>query len=125
LAARAEEVDTFGRSLGVESPRTAVFEERFEKLLATKGHAADEAIAVLMCFDVGDHSLEELICEALRRGKRKLPHLRRFLHEDPVSGFDPMDLGSTSPYEGREEFLKRIEAERSLARGSETVSELR
>jgi hypothetical protein len=50
LAAHAEEFDTSGRFLGLESPHRAVFEGRFEKLLATKGHAADEAIAALMCF---------------------------------------------------------------------------
>jgi hypothetical protein len=39
-----------------------------------------------------------------------VPYLRRFLREDPVTGFEPIELGPTSAYEAREEFLKRIAA---------------
>jgi hypothetical protein len=109
--AHAEEFDTSGRSLGLESPHRAVFEERCERLLATKGHAADEAIAALMCFYVGEHWGEELMCETLRRGKRMVPYLRRFLHEVPVTGLEPKDGGTfTSAYPTSEEVLRRIEA---------------
>jgi hypothetical protein len=109
LAAHAEEFDTDGRYIR-ESPHSNVFEQLFEKLLATSGPPADEAIAALMAFYVGEHPAEELVCEAIRRGKRIRPHLERFLECAPLTGLEPIPLFFTSIPNLRREALRRIEA---------------
>jgi hypothetical protein len=109
LAAHAEEFDAAGRFVR-ESPHTKVFEQRFERLLATSGPSADEAIAALMAFYVGEHSAEELLCEAINRGKRIQPHLKRFLHCPPTTGLEPIADFFTNIPNLRAEALQRIEA---------------
>ena len=109
LAAHAAEFDAEGRFIR-ESPHTKVFEQRFEKLLATSGSPADEAIAALMAFYVGKHSAEELVCEAIKRGKRIRPYLERFVGCPPVTGLEPIAPFFTSIPNLRAVALGRIDA---------------
>ena len=109
LAAHAQEYDAQGRYLG-ESAHSRVFEERLGALLARKGPAADEAIAALLCFYLGEGPGEELLCQALKRGKRMVPHLQRFLRNPPVIGLEPIAPFFTSSPNMREQALKRIAA---------------
>ena len=89
IAAHKEEFGDGGVFLG-ESPRSKVFEERFYKLLRRRGHAADEALAALLAFYVGEHTGEELLCEVTKRGRRMKRHLRRFLDCAPITGIEPI-----------------------------------
>jgi hypothetical protein len=109
IAAHAEEFDAAGNLRG-KSRHSAVFQERFGKLLSTAGPAADEAIAALMWFYLGEGPGEELMCAAQKRGTRMVSHLRRFMPGPPVTGLEPIRPGiQAKQYEGREA-LRRIDA---------------
>jgi len=60
-------------------------ESRLSKLLydltQKQGHAADEALVVLMCFDVGES--QEEIDAVIARGKKMLPLLKRYQGRSP------------------------------------------
>jgi hypothetical protein len=109
LAAHAEEFDGTGRYRG-ESAHSPVFRERLATLLSRKGPAADEAIAALLCFYVGEGPGEELMCEALKRGKRIVPYLQRFRRSPPLTGLEPIAPFFTNIPNMREQALKRIGA---------------
>jgi hypothetical protein len=89
VAAHAAEFDADGRFRG-ESPHTGVFEDRFGRLLANYGRAADEALAVLMWFYLGEGPDNELACAVRKRGARMIPHLQRFLEAAPATGLEPI-----------------------------------
>ena len=109
LASHAESFDDDGVFRG-ESPHYAVFEKRFYELLASHGKHVDEAIAALLCFYVGEHPAEELICEALARKKRIRPHLQRFRACPPLTGLEPIPPFFTAIPNLREEVLARMAA---------------
>jgi hypothetical protein len=109
LAAHAQEYDAQGRYLG-ESAHSRVFEERLGALLARKDPAADEGIAALLCFYVGEGPGEELLCQVLKRGKRMVPYLQRFLRNPPLTGLEPIAPSFTNIPNMREQALKRIAA---------------
>lgn len=50
-------------------------------LTQKKGHLADEALVVLMCFDVGEP--QEETDAVIARGKRMLPNLRKYQDGNP------------------------------------------
>lgn len=50
-------------------------------LTQKKGHVADEALVVLMCFDLGES--QEEIDSVIGRGKRMLPLLNKYLNNNP------------------------------------------
>jgi hypothetical protein len=112
FAGHAEEHDDQGRFRG-PSPRMAVFERKVERLLATSGDAADEAIAALLAFYVGEHPGEELKCEAIRRGARMRRHLERFRDLTPVTGLEPIRPFFTTIPNARKEVLEAIDAGRT------------
>ncbi len=54
-------------------------------LIQEKGRSADEALVVLMCFDVGDS--QEEVDAVIARGKRMLPIIRKYRRQKPqISG---------------------------------------
>jgi hypothetical protein len=108
LLAHSEEFDRPAGRFRGPSPHSPVFDERFERLLATPGSAASEAIAALMCFYVGEHQAEELVCEAIKRGKHIRVYLQRFRHCPPVTGLEPIDPFFTGIPNLREEALNLI-----------------
>ena len=67
-----------------DSPAEKRFEKRWEALANNNARAADEALAVLLHFYIGEHSGEELMDEAVQRGKRMLPLLRRYQRCKPM-----------------------------------------
>ena len=109
FAAHAESHDDSGVYIG-ESPHYETFEKRFSELLASHGKPADEAIAALLCFYVGEHPAEELICEALARQKSIRPFLQRFRACPPLPGLEPIPPFFTAIPNLREEVLARIAA---------------
>ena len=109
LAGHAARLDEYG-VFREESVRYKVFEERFYKLLGSHGAAADEAIAALLCFYVGEHTAEELICEALARKTTIRPFLLRFRSCPPQTGLEPIPAFFTTIPNLREEVLARIAA---------------
>ena len=109
LVAHSEKFDADGKYLR-ESPHEKVFDKRFGKLLATTGAAADEAIAALLAFYVGEANSEDLVCDAIRRGRRIRPYLQRFLRCTPVTGLEPIPSFYTDIPNLREEALQRIDA---------------
>jgi hypothetical protein len=109
LAMHAEEFDSAGRYIR-ESPHQRIFERRFEKLMATSGPAADEAIAGLMAFYVGEYPAETLVCEAIKRGKHIRPYLVRFRDRAPVTGLEPIPSFYTAIPNLRAEALKAIDS---------------
>ncbi len=111
LIAHAEEFDATGHFKS-PSPHSRVFEERFYRLLATPGPAAAEAMAALMCFYIGEHPAEEIVCEAVRRGSQISPYLRRFRRCPPVTGLEPIDPFFTRIPNLRQEALNLIAANR-------------
>jgi hypothetical protein len=109
LSAHAEEFDAAGRFIH-ESPHTKVFEKRFAKLLATRGEAADEAVAALLAFYVGEGPGEQLVCAAINRGERMRPHLEKFRACPPVTGLEPIPSFFTAISNRRVEILTCLEA---------------
>ena len=55
-----------------------------------KNHVSSEAIAYLLFLQIGDHSLKELQCEAVRRGKNIVPIIRQFKKCLPLTGLEPL-----------------------------------
>jgi hypothetical protein len=90
FAAHAEEYDSAGRYRG-RSSHSDAFDKHLGNLLQARNKAADEAIAALMAFYVGEGPGNELICQARKRGQRMTPFLRRFLDQPPVTGLEPID----------------------------------
>jgi hypothetical protein len=109
LRAHAVAFDSAGSVVG-DALRYQAFEERFDRLLGMKGPAADEAIAALMCFYLGEASADGIVCEAINRGPRIVPYLRRFLRCPPRTGLEPIPPFFTDIPNFREEVLDRIEA---------------
>ena len=54
------------------------FEQLFDGLLATRGAVADEALAVLAWFYIGEHPAEEWRCSVLERGRAMLAPLEKW-----------------------------------------------
>jgi hypothetical protein len=52
------------------------------RLTRRKGTAADEALVVLMCFDVGESEGE--VDAVIARGRRMLPLLNKYQNRDPI-----------------------------------------
>jgi hypothetical protein len=109
LSAHAEEFDEVGRYRG-ESPHTKTFEDRLGGLLATRSVAADEAIAALLAFYIGEGPGEELVCEAITRGRKMRRHLEKFRLCPPITGLEPIPAFFTAIPNHRLEVLKCLEA---------------
>lgn len=109
FAAHAAEFDQTGRYLG-RSSHSEAFEHRFGELLQTRNEAADEAIAALMAFYVGEGPGSELVCHARKRGRSMIPFLRRFLEAPPETGLEPMDAFFLRIPNSRKTTLAHIEA---------------
>ena len=107
LKAHDEEFDEAGR-YRKKSPHEDIFEERFYKLLSNHNEAATEAIAALLCFYVGEHTAEELICESVRRSKTIKPYLLYFLDKPPITGLEPIKPFFTNIPNLRQEALDLI-----------------
>ena len=54
------------------------FAQLFDGLLTTRGAAADEALAVLLWFYIGEHRVEEWKCSVLARGRSMLAPLDKW-----------------------------------------------
>ena len=85
-------------------------EQDVDQLLRTKSAAANEAIAGLMCFYIGDDARDGLKCEAINRGRKIVPYLKKFLDAPPITGLEPIDPFFTNVPNFRRETLQRIEA---------------
>jgi hypothetical protein len=107
VAAHKEEFSTGGIFLG-PSPRSLVFEKRFYALLKNQTQSATEAIAALLCFYVGEHTAEELVCEAVSRAKRIEGYLVRFQTCVPETGLEPLEPYLTRIPNLRNEALEAI-----------------
>jgi hypothetical protein len=89
-------------------------ESRLSKLLygltQKQGHTADEALVVLMCFDVGES--QEETDAVIGRGKRMLPLLKKYQDKNPkIAGRtypDSMLKGSSSKADTFEGAVKAI-----------------
>ena len=57
-------------------------DERFYFLIKQKGPAVDEALVVLMCFEVMGESQEETD-EVIARGRRMLPYIQKYRDAEP------------------------------------------
>jgi hypothetical protein len=55
--------------------------ELFHALTETKGRFADEALVVLMCFDMGES--QEEADAVIARGRRMLPYIKKFQDNTP------------------------------------------
>ena len=79
-------------------------------LTEKKGRAADEALVVLMCFDVGES--QEETDEVIARGKRMLPLLKKYRARNPKipdrSYPDSMLKGASSKADTFEGAVKAI-----------------
>jgi len=108
LIAHSESFDERGHYIS-KSQHEDIFEERFIKLLDNKTEAADEAIAALLCFYIGEWPAEALVCEAINSGGRIVPYLKRFLDSPPITGLEPIPSFFTDIPNLRKEVLERIE----------------
>ena len=60
-----------------------------------KNNFTTEAIAYLLFFQIGGHSLKELQCEAVRRGNNIIPIIRKFKRCLPLTGLEPLPVFMT------------------------------
>jgi hypothetical protein len=72
------------------SRHTAEVKRRFATLLKTRTRAGDEALAYLLTVYMGEHPGEELVCEAINRGKRMLPLIDSYARCNPRIGVEPL-----------------------------------
>ena len=77
IAATNAEFDEKGVFLG-SSPHRARADALFEQVLATPSPAGDQSVAYLLFIYTGEHSGDELVCEAARRGHRMVPIIEAF-----------------------------------------------
>jgi hypothetical protein len=107
--AHDEEYDMTGRFIK-QSEHSKIFYDRFYSLLSNHEEAATEAVAALLCFYMGEHSAEELICESVRRSKTIKPYLVRFINRPPITGLEPIKRFYTNIPNLRREVLDLIKA---------------
>jgi hypothetical protein len=88
IAATNAEFDEKGVFLG-SSPHRARADALFEQVLATPSPAGDQSVAYLLFIYTGEHSGEELVCEAARRGHRMVPIIEAFSKQLPTTGLEP------------------------------------
>ena len=89
----AEEILQHPKHEGVwkeASRHTAEVKRRFATLLKTRTRAGDEALAYLLTVYMGEHPGEELVCEAINRGKRMLPLIDSYARCNPRIGVEPL-----------------------------------
>ncbi len=67
-----------------ESPSEKRFEKYWDALTSNRSAVGDESIAVLLHFYIGEHPSEELFDEAVGRGRRMLPYLRKYANCKPT-----------------------------------------
>src|SRR6185312_6520267 len=73
-----------------ESPVTPEVEKRFYAVLANHSPAGDQALAYLLTVYMGEHPGEEMVCEAINRGKRLLPLIQSYSKCQPSVGAEPL-----------------------------------
>jgi hypothetical protein len=88
----SERFDAQGRWLG-ESKHTPEVEKRFYKALEDKSPVGDEIVVYLLNVYMGEHPGEELVCEAMNRGKRLVPKIKAFRACLPPLGLEPLPAG--------------------------------
>lgn len=62
----------------------------FHSILKNRSTAGDEAVAYLLNVYLGEHPGEELVCEAINRGKRMLSLIREYKRCTPLIGIEPL-----------------------------------
>jgi len=73
-----------------ESQYTPAVEKRFYAILENRTKAGDEAMAYLLNVYMGEHPGEELVCEAINRGKQILPLIKAYSECIPMVGVEPL-----------------------------------
>jgi hypothetical protein len=104
-AAEHDSIGAFARDA-----QDSLFDEHLDRLFAQKGPAADEAIAALMCFYIGEGPADDIVCEAINRHGTIVPYLKRFRGCPPLTGLEPIAPFFTDVPNLREEVLDRIAA---------------
>ena len=61
-----------------QSAAAVEYRQRFEHLLGTQGAEANEALATLIWFYIGEHPAEEWRCEVLRRSRPMIAPLKKW-----------------------------------------------
>jgi hypothetical protein len=81
-----------GRWRGPSKHRLEV-ENRFFDILKNKTNVGDEAVVYLLNVYMGSHPGEEVVCEAINRGKRLLPLIKKYKECIPEIGLEPLPKG--------------------------------
>src|ERR1035437_2978620 len=92
--------------------------ERFYALTRKKSASADEAVVVLMCFEIMGESQED-IDAVIARGRRMLPYVEKYRVSDPrISGRSYPDSMLKSPSHKAEDFRGATKAIKHGWRGT-------
>ena len=75
---------TEGREREEELARSREVERLTTELLKKKGQTANEALAVLLCYYVGEGNGEDILFTITSRGRQMLPLLQKYQHRTPV-----------------------------------------
>jgi len=89
IAAYREVLDAKGRAI-IQSGAAEDFIDRLYDLFDDRSRAADEALAVLLRYYVGEDPGEDLWCEIVHRGKQMLPYLEKYHDCLPTTGAEPI-----------------------------------
>lgn len=73
-----------------ESQYSVEVTRQFYSVLENHTVAGDEAVAYLLNVYMGEHPGEELVCEAINRGKRLFPLVKSFSECTPQIGIEPL-----------------------------------
>lgn len=73
-----------------ESKYTPEVEKQFNAILDNTSRAGDEAVAYLLNVYMGEYQGEELVCEAINRGKRMIPLIKSYSKCIPRIGVEPL-----------------------------------
>jgi hypothetical protein len=65
-------------------------EKRFTAIMENRSKAGDEALAYLLNIYMGEGPDEDMVCEAINRGKRMLPLIREYRKCIPLIGLEPL-----------------------------------
>ncbi len=89
--AHAEQFDSVGRWKGA-SPRQAIADSLLASLLRNRTAAGDSAVAFLLFVYTGEHSGEEVVCEAVRRGPVIAPIIEAYAERLPTPLGEPLPI---------------------------------
>ena len=71
------------RNTGTDADQMKI-DVQVDKVLLNKSDAADEAVAILIAYNIGVHNAEELTISSTQRGQRMLTYLDRYRKSPPV-----------------------------------------